>query len=132
MRGFAGFEALLELAASLRDDISLRRQRVVVFCAQWRCAQARKALGAKEWPTQSDFPWQRTVVCCTQVFFGSDVIVGPPGQDFEAVLGDGQCMFPLRRGAPIFGDDSPTVTEQFDVTLTRVDHRFNGEGHAFL
>ena len=41
-------------------------------------------------------------------------------------------MFPLRGQATVLGDDGPAVAHLANVTLASVDHRLDGENHAFL
>ena len=40
-------------------------------------------------------------------------------------------VLPLRGQRPVFGHDGPPVVHLLDITLTRVDHGLDREGHAF-
>ena len=77
-------------------------------------------------------------VCSMRVFLRfsgrEDVFAfgGAEGEDFVAVVGDGEGVFPLRGQRAVAGDDGPAVAEDFEVALARVYHRLDGEGHAFF
>src|ERR1700730_16514946 len=53
-------------------------------------------------------------------------------QHVEPGVGDQHGVFPLRRQRVVLGDDGPAVGQQAHVTLARVHHRLDGEGHTRL
>src|SRR5690606_30637072 len=56
---------------------------------------------------------------------------GREGEDLAAGRGDPDGMLVLGREGPVAGDGGPAVGEDFDVRLADVDHRLDGEDHAF-
>lgn len=60
-------------------------------------------------------------------------LVGTGGQYLHAISGDGQRVFPLCRQAAVTrGYGLAIFLVEFGLLFSRVDHGFNGEGHAFL
>src|SRR5690606_33270415 len=61
-----------------------------------------------------------------------DGVVPAQGKDLVAAGGDQNGMFPLGGELAILGDCGPAVTEQACFGTALVDHRLDGERHAFL
>src|SRR5882757_10899625 len=51
-------------------------------------------------------------------------------KNLDAVGGDADRMFELRRQRAVAGHRGPAVGEDFDVRLAEIDHRLDGEEHA--
>src|SRR5579883_1163853 len=55
-----------------------------------------------------------------------------PGQNPRAVVGHRDAMLEVRRVRPVPGNGGPAVIQHHRVGLPRVDHRLDGQHHAFL
>src|SRR3546814_15597294 len=62
----------------------------------------------------------------------SDGVVAAQSEDLVAVGGHQDGVLPLRRQLAILGDRGPAIAKQAGFRATLVDHRLDGEGHAFL
>ena len=54
-----------------------------------------------------------------------------PGQNLRAILGDGYRVFKMGRAFAVSCHDRPFVIQYLRPPVTDVDHRFQGEGHAW-
>ena len=54
------------------------------------------------------------------------------GQDFDATIGNSDGMLELGRPAAIDGHRGPIIGPQAVSPITLINHRFNGENHAWL
>src|SRR5688572_16552857 len=55
-----------------------------------------------------------------------------PGNDLDAVAGDGESVFDVDAGHGVLGDDGPVVVQDADVGAAHVDHRLDGQHQAFF
>src|SRR5690554_5303250 len=62
----------------------------------------------------------------------AEVFVLAQGQHLIAVGGDQNGVLPLGRQLPVLGDRRPAVAQLSGLGAALVDHRLDGEGHAFL
>src|SRR5690348_232 len=58
--------------------------------------------------------------------------IRPGRQDLEALVGDGDGVFPLCGQRMVLGDHGPAVRQRAGLALAGVDHRLDGESHPLF
>src|SRR5690606_21461146 len=93
----------------------------------WLRSNSSGSTCGMRWPSFEEAGWGNGSGRCAR-----DGVVLAQRDYLVAIGGDHDGVLPLRRQFPILGDGGPAIAQQAGLGASLIDHRLDGEGHAFL